>query len=293
MVTLWVIFGLIIAATAVSVLGASFSVLGLRDLFSGAAIAVMAMAGSLEFAKFVLAAYLHQRWKFLHLFFRSYLLLAIVILSVITSMGIFGFLSNAYQSASATLEAENIKLDALKGQQARNSAEIARMQKAIDEIPANRVTKKMAARAEAEPVINSLTKQTENLATQVDAANLKILEVKQKVGPLIYISKAFKLDLDEIVKYLILVLVSVFDPLAICLVIATSESLQARRLAKLQPQQAAPAPVQNPFPAPVAVPVQNEVQAPVQAIASEPGPLTSGDVIQMRFADDDKDRNAV
>ncbi len=198
------------------------------------------MAGALEFSKFVLAAYLHQRWSNLNWFLKSYLSIAIVILSIITSMGIFGFLSNAYQSASGVLEQETLKLETLRGQEARNTSEVARYTRLIDEIPANRVTKKMQARAEYEPQINSLTKQSEVIAKQIGDANLKILEVKQKVGPLIYISKAFKIDIDDVVKYLILILVSVFDPLAICLVIASSESIMSRRRGEVTEITAAP-----------------------------------------------------
>src|SRR5258706_15136638 len=110
MVALWCIIGLIVAAVSVSVLGASFSIFGLSQLFSGASLAIIAMATALEFAKFVLAAYLHQTWVRQNIIFKSYLSSAVVILSVITSMGIFGFLSNAYQSASSVLDSENIKL---------------------------------------------------------------------------------------------------------------------------------------------------------------------------------------
>lgn len=229
MVSVWMIIGLLIAAVSVSTLGAAFSVAGIGALFSGAFIAVCAMAISLEFAKFVLAAYLHQRWRLLNGFFKTYLTSAIVILSLITSMGIFGFLSSAYQSASNTLDAENIKLETLRAQQARNKSEIDRLNKAIDEIPATRVTRRLQARQEAEPAIQALIKSSEGLETQIGEANLKILAVKEKVGPLIYISRAFNMNIDDVVKYLILVFVTVFDPLAICLVIATSDSLETRR----------------------------------------------------------------
>jgi hypothetical protein len=236
MVAIWVLVGLIVSAISVSSLGAAFSIFGLRDLFAGASIAVAAMAGSLELAKFVLAAYLHQRWSHLNVLFKTYLSAAIVTLSLITSMGIFGFLSKAYQSASSVLEAETIKFETLKARQVHNDAEMARITKAIDEIPANRVTKKMQARAEAAPEINQLEQEARTIAQQLADANLHIVDVKQKVGPLIYVSRAFKMNIDDVVKYLILVLVCVFDPLAICLVIATSEAIETRKKALLAPK---------------------------------------------------------
>jgi hypothetical protein len=266
MVALWMIIGLMVATVSVSTLGAGFSVFGLSQLFSGAAIAVIAMAASLEFAKFVLAAYLHQTWPRQKLIFKSYLSSAVVILSFITSMGIFGFLSNAYQSASSVLDAATIKLGSLKGELARNEQEVARINKAIDEIPANRITKKMAARASNEPALKELKEKADAINTEVTASDLKIVEVKQKVGPLIYIARAFAMDIDQVVKYLILVLVLVFDPLAICLVIATSQALESRRRT-----------------ATVAASASATVSAPstVAAPASE----AAQQVVQMRFVE--------
>jgi hypothetical protein len=240
MVALWCVIGLAFSAVAVSTLGAGFSVFGLSQLFSGAAMAVVAMAAALEFAKFVLAAYLHQTWSRQNQVFKYYLSAAVVVLSVITSMGIFGFLSNAYQSASAVLETENIRLSSLNGDLARVQQEVARINKAIDEIPANRVTKKLAARAEAEEDFKKLNQKTETIQAAITEANLRIVDVKQKVGPLIYIARAFHIDIDQAVKYLILVLVLVFDPLAICLVIATSQALKWRANPMSAAAQASP-----------------------------------------------------
>jgi len=289
MVALWVIFGLIISAVSVSTLGAYFSVIGIAALFSGAVLAVGAMATSLEVAKFVLAAYLHQRWKHVNLIMKSYMLIAIVVLSGITSMGIFGFLSDAYQSASTLLEAENFKMEALKNKQTRATGEIARITKNIEEIPETRVTKRLKARAEAEPQIAALTKQSEQIDTQIAETNLKILEVKKRVGPLVYIAKVFNKDIDTIVKYFIIVFVFVFDPLAICLVVATSEALMARKQENLKPQAQAAVQAQV-----VAQPSTATYQNPFPDPSHQP-PAENEEIIQMRFVDeqDDSDKSVV
>jgi hypothetical protein len=232
MVQMWVLLGLITSAVSVSVLGAFFSIVGLGKLFSGAMIAVWLMAAALELSKFTLAAYLHQVWLRINFLLKFYMVSAIVILSIITSMGIFGFLSDAYQESSVVLEAEQIKLDALLTEKKRNEDEVARINKAIDEIPADRITRKMMARDEYAPILTDLSQQSAEIAKRLTDANLKILEVKDKVGPLIYISRAFKIDIDTIVKYLVMLFVFVFDPLAICLIIAVSNSLKERNLIK-------------------------------------------------------------
>jgi hypothetical protein len=288
------------------VLGAAFSVVGLGALFSGAMIAVWAMAGSLEFSKFVLAAYLHQRWSDLNLVFKSYLVFAVVVLSLITSMGIFGFLSDAYQSSSHEIEEVNIKIANLRSQQKLNDAEIVRLNKAIDEIPDSRVSKKIKARAEAEPRISALTKESEEVDRKIGVANLQLHEIKKKIGPLVYIARALNKDIDTVVTYLILVFVIVFDPLAICLVIATSEAMEARRRAKLNP----PKQEVTPTPVPIAAQTLAAEAAPVAELATSqeaipqpplqepavavhavhpPSFLNANDeIIEMKYVEDDK-----
>lgn len=293
MVAIWVIIGLVVSAVCVSALGAAFSVVGLGALFSGAMVAVWAMAGSLEFSKFVLAAYLHQRWKHLNLVFRSYLVFAVVVLSLITSMGIFGFLSDAYQSSSHAIEEVNIKIANLRSQQKLNEAEISRLNKAIDEIPDSRVSKKIRARAEAEPRISALTKESEEIDRKIGAANLQMHEIKKKIGPLVYIARAANKDIDTIVTYLILVFVSVFDPLAICLVIATSEAMEARRRWKLNPPKEVLQPVTPPqveeSTAPVATVLADAPTEPVVQAVHPPSFINANDeIIEMKYVDDDK-----
>lgn len=229
MVQMWVVIGLIVSAVAVSALGAAFSILGLGKLFAGAVISVSLMAGALELAKFTIAAYLHQAWNQVNILARVYMVSAIAILSIITSMGIFGFLSGAYQESSALLQVENIKIGSLKDEKNRIDQEIQRINRIVEEIPDSRITKKLKTRQEIEPMIQDLKKKQETVIDQITAADLVILDVTKKVGPLIYIGKLFGADVDNVVKYLILAFVFVFDPLAICLVLAVSHSMAHRK----------------------------------------------------------------
>ncbi len=288
MISLWIVIGLIISTLSVATLAAAFSVVGLGALFSGAMLAVFAMAGSLEFSKFVLAAYLHQRWNQLNKVFRGYLVFAIVILSLITSMGIFGFLSDAYQSASTSIETETVKLQSEKNKQNSINNELMRINKSIEEIPITRISKKLRARQEAEPLIRDLNDKFDDIEKTIAEMNLKVIEIKKKVGPLIYIARAFNADIDNVVKYLILIFVLVFDPLAICLVIATTQALDSRKHKSVKFETRETVPVQT-----AAVP---------RAMASEPAPMKATEqvatsalettepdqeeLIQMNYADD-------
>ena len=275
MTSLWITIGLVIASISVATLGAFFSITGLGALFSGAVLAVSLMAASLEFSKFVLAAFLHQQWKNLNLIYRTYLVFAVVVLSVITSIGIYGFLSDAYQSASTVLEAENIKLESVKTQQALITSEIQRLNRSVEEIPEKRISKRMKSRAEIEPTILELNKKYNEGERLLTSSNLKILDVKKKVGPLIYIARSLNMSIDVVVKYLILILVSVFDPLAICLVIASTQAIGSYRKRENETE-------------PAVTP-----KTPVSS-GSEPLPQVSDDVIvQMNFKDEHEDKKAV
>lgn len=232
-VQLWVVCGLAISAVGVSALGAWFSIEGLGKLFAGAVVSVWIMAGALEIAKFTIAAFLHQVWPRLNVLFKAYLLASVFTLSGITSLGIFGFLSDAYQESSTILESETIKLETLKAEQKRVEQDIERINKSIEEIPDSRISRKMKARAEAEPAILDLRKKQETLQAELTQASLKVLAVKGKVGPLIYIARVFQIDIDTVVKYLILAFVFVFDPLALCLVVAFSMALKIRKEGQL------------------------------------------------------------
>lgn len=289
----WVyIAALALSALSVSVLGAAFSVFGLMRLFAGAAIAVAMMASALEFSKIVAAAFLHRCWTELNLIYRTYLLLAVVVLSAITSMGIFGFLSDAYQSSSKDLAANEIKVEAIKSEQRRNSDEIARINRSIEEIPAARVTRKLKARTEAEPMIRELTQKTERLAEEIKQLDLATLDFKSKVGPLIYVARVFKADIDTVVKWLILVFVGVFDPLAICMVIATSEALKLRAEGRLSYPVSKPVPrAAEPKPQPVTQPKtqpKNQDEAREQTSAQpQKEPVYADEPVTMRYADED------
>jgi hypothetical protein len=217
-----------LAAFVISSIGATFSVTGLAKLFSGAALAVMFMAGSLEFAKVVSAAFLHRNWARLGIGLRIYLSVAVLILMAITSMGIFGYLSHAYQKSSVGLGAVNIRLQGLKTEDARVQAELDRLQKNLDEIPKNRITKKMEAEKEAEPEILKLKRTSLEVNVQMQQAMIEKQGYQTEIGPLVYVADAFGVPMDVVARWFIFMFVSVFDPLAICLVFATSWAIKTR-----------------------------------------------------------------
>lgn len=226
------------SAAIISITGACFSIAGLTKLFAGAPIAVGIMAAALEFAKMMAASFLHRNWQQLHFVMKVYMTLAVAVLMGITSMGIFGYLSYAYQHTAAELKNTNVRIDYLESQQRKVQAEMDRVQKSIDEIPATRITKKIEVQKELEPHIQTLQKQGIEVQMQLRNENLKKLGFQMELGPVVYVAEIMRADTDKVATYLILLFVFVFDPLAVSMVLATSFAARQRdeqRRAAAQP----------------------------------------------------------
>jgi len=221
-----------LAALLVAGSAAFYSVFGLSKLFSGAAIAVVIMAGSLEFAKLVTASFLYRYWDDINRFMKTYLIIGVVTLVVITSAGIFGFLSNAYQGATASFEKESTallykqdRLDQLTEDKKFLKEEL---EAAVDELPDNYRTAKRKLREEYQPKINQISEDMMNLKQEVGDLKIALVETGVDVGPAIYLARVFDTDVDSVVKYFIFMLIAVFDPLAVVLVISYNITLQVR-----------------------------------------------------------------
>jgi hypothetical protein len=246
------IFPFIIALSALSVSASAavYSVTGLSMLFAGASTAVMIMASSLEISKLVIASLLYQYWDKLNKVLRIYLTIAAVILILITSAGIYGYLSSAYQKTAdqtsivdsrvASLETkkklyentragilqEKQSLSELKGTLSKGSTTQFTDRKGNLVVRSNNASIKQ---------IESASKSDEKLSSKLDVVNdsifsieSKILEIKtsstadSELGPLKYLSALTGITIDRIINWYILVIIFVFDPLAIALVIAAN-----------------------------------------------------------------------
>jgi len=217
-----------IAAVAVSAIGAVFSIVGLTSLFAGATLSVGLMAGSLEFAKLVSAGFLYRYWGHINRVMRSYLSVAVIILSFITSMGIFGYLSNAYQKSSLENKSLQLEIEGLENKKLSLQQEIEKIEKFISDIPPSRISKKFLMYEESRTHIQKLVSETEGIQLEINALKQKSLNLQTEIGPIIYIAQALNQEVDTIAKILILIFVSVFDPLAICLVFALNLAIRIR-----------------------------------------------------------------
>ena len=246
------------SALSVSASAAFYSVSGLSKLFAGASLEVIIMAGSLEFAKLVTASLLYQYWDTINKTLRTYLSIATVILVLITSMGIYGFLSAAYQETYSKLTAvENQKgfiqqkIDFYQNDVDRYDEEIKRISSNISTLSNAKATsiqvrdttvsggfRQTISTTELRMAQNRINIEEENrklaqekrtiASDSLQKFQLQVLEldnnneVAGELGPLQYLSGLTGTPMDKIINWLLLIIIFVFDPLAISLVIAAN-----------------------------------------------------------------------
>ena len=208
---------------------AAFSVYGLAKLFSGAFLSVVIMAGSLELGKLVTASFLYRYWNMINWFQKVYMTIATIVLVFITSAGIFGYLSNAYQGATLEFEKQSTELltieeriDQLDEDKVFLKEEL---EQAISELPDNYITAKRKLREEYNPQITQLNQELLEYKTRRADLEIGLVSTGVDVGPAIYLARTFGTDIDTVVKFFIFILIFVFDPLAVMLVIAYNQAL--------------------------------------------------------------------
>ena len=221
-----------IAALLIAGSAGFFSVFGLSKLFAGAAFSVIIMAGSLEFGKLVAAAFLYRYWDKINLFQKTYLMTAVVTLVLITSAGIFGYLSNAYQGATVSFEKQSNKLLANEDrlEQLLEDKEFLKeeLEIQVNDLPENYITAKRKLREEYNPRIQSVNDEILRVKGEIGDLKVELVETGVDVGPAIYLARVFDTDVDTVVKFFIFILIFVFDPLAVMLVVAFNQALLLR-----------------------------------------------------------------
>jgi hypothetical protein len=224
---------------------AYFSVTGLGVLFSGAAVSVMVMAGALEFAKLVAATYLKQEWENIKGFNKWYLTSAVALLMLITSAGIFGYLSNAFQSQSLKLQQVDREVLVYSTKIDQNTAQITQLNTQLGQLSStqNTILDKGKVNSRLLRSIDQKDRQTaqinkkiEILQTENAKNNEKINEIKtsnldleKEVGGFRFIAEAFGMELKNVVKFFIFLIVIVFDPLAVALIIAFNGLIETKK----------------------------------------------------------------
>jgi hypothetical protein len=203
---------------------AFFSVFGLSKLFAGATMSVIIMASSLEFGKLVGASFLYRYWTTINNWLKIYMTVGVITLVGITSVGIFGFLSNAYQGATIDFEKQSTTLlykeDRLEQLEEDKSYLKEELELAISELPDNYITAKRNLREDYNPKVLEINDMILNVKQDISDLKVRLVETGVDVGPAIYLARAFGTDIDTVTKFFILILIFVFDPMAVSLILA-------------------------------------------------------------------------
>ena len=224
-------FSSLIGFSALLVAGSAafFSVFGLSKLFSGAALSVIGMAGSLEFTKLVADSFLYQYWYNMGRILKWYLTLGVAVLVLITSAGIFGYLSNAYQGATVVFEKQTTALLAYEDRLEQLEEDKVFLKEELDaqvaSLPENYITAKRKLREDFNPQIQKVNNDILDIKGKVADLKVELIETGVDVGPAIYLARTFDTDVDTVVKFFIFILIFVFDPMALAMVLAWNTAI--------------------------------------------------------------------
>lgn len=265
-------------ALMISSVSAYFSIVGLTAIFAAAKISIIIMGGVLEFGKVVTAVFVHKHWKTLNWKLKTYLGIAIVVLMMITSMGIFGFLSKANLDQALPSDQTQIQLNIInqkiqtdKDNITAANQELAQLDQAVNQLM-SRTTDAIGAQR-AINVRKSQTKERASITDTITKSNQDMLTLQQQAAPLleqqnklavevgpvkyiaqlIYGQNANQNQLEAAVRIVIMMLVAVFDPLAIVLMLAASSTINPKK----------PEPV-------ITEPVQEKIEPEEEPMNTEP-----------------------
>lgn len=248
-----------VTAIILAISSAFYSVFGLSKLFSGAVIAIIIVASILESSKIVLATYIHDYWDKSSKVLKAYMVFALLCLMIITSLGVYGFLTSAYQDTikdfklnqseiskiEMKIESFNNQLKLIRENETRTQAQLQNLQKikanqdvTLSNVYSSDKSKNTRLLEKSITSTNSLFEKSSSellniqnkASTILDSINIyetKKLELQttnqiSEIGPLLYISKALSVEMDTVVNLLVFLIMIVFDPLAVALVFAAN-----------------------------------------------------------------------
>lgn len=251
-------FLLVLSALSVSISAAYYSIFGLSKLFSGESTAVIIMASSLEFAKILITVILHNYWKVFSSWLKAYFVITVIILVIITSQGIYGFLTNAYQLTAVKdmkitkqVELVELKKNTFIEQKTEFTLEKNGIVSSIEKLRSNLgsnilqsvdkrtgqliTTTSNENRKAYDKQLDDAIKRRDKISDQINVLNDSITNaeisiiniqnsssVSSELGPLKYLSNLTGKSMDIIVNWFLILLIIVFDPLAIALIIGAS-----------------------------------------------------------------------
>lgn len=241
---------LILTALSIAGSAAFFTMYGLAMTFASGFWPVLIGGGAIEAGKLVMASYVYRYWHHIKWVFKPVYIILILIAMFFTSIGVFGYLSAAYQKDVLPLDEITSQLEALDQKAATfeklKEEQVLQRQRLMDDknrelaaLPDNYATKKKEVSLRYQPQLDKLNQEIDtynlklrSLIDEKQAIKVKTIQQESKTGPIVFIAQAFGWDTDNAVKWLIIIIVIIFDPMAVMLVLAANTAIVERQAHK-------------------------------------------------------------
>jgi flagellar basal body-associated protein FliL len=224
------------SALSIASVAAFFSIYGLANIYTATFWSVVIMGATLEVGKLVAASFLQRYWTTASKALKAYLVVAVIGLMIITSAGIFGYLSNAYQQDSVGLKDVQAKVELLKDEETKLSIREQQIDADVNRVGENYVRARIKLMDSYKDEKKWISERRRAIRQEMQTLSTQQLQVEAHTGPIIYIARAFDQDVDTAIKWMTLLIIFVFDPLAIALTLAGNHALMIRDRAPTAPQ---------------------------------------------------------
>lgn len=270
----YMIFSLLTFASAflIEALGTWISIIGLSSLFSADPI-IIALAAALDVGKVVTVSFLYKRWSTAPRMLMMYMILATAVLMVITSAGAFGYLSAAFQGAIKDTKQQQILVTASVEEKAKLEARKREIDVQIANLPAHIVSGRQKLIAAFKSEADRINVRLRQLDAELPKMRAQQITINTHAGPIVYVAQAFDVSVEQAIKYVILVIIFVFDPLAIALLVAGNflwETRETRVREQRLPAEAFVPPYQ---------PVPQESRVDLAEATPDPAPAETADPV--------------
>jgi hypothetical protein len=209
-------------------IGTYVSVVGLSSIFQ-ADIVIIILAVALDIGKVVSVSFLYKYFRKVNLLMKTYMTIAVIVLMGITSAGAFGYLSNSFQKAIAGTNESGVMITALSEEQGRLQKRKVEIDAQIAKLPDNMVRGRTTLIKQFGPEVQRINSRLVEIDKELPKLKVETLRKKVEVGPIIYIAQAFNTTPEEAVKWVIFIIIFVFDPLAISLLLAGNFLIEKRQ----------------------------------------------------------------
>lgn len=209
---------LLLAAFLIEGIGTYVSVQGLAALFSSN-IVIIILAVSLDLAKIVAVSFLYRHWRDINMFMKCYMTTACAVLMLITSAGAFGFLSAEFQKAITSTNSQGVVIKSMQDEQTRLQKRKEEIDRQIAQLPDTNTRGRVALIKQFGPEVTRINDRLAEIDSELPKLQVETIKKNVEVGPIIYIAEAFSTTPEQAVKWVILTIIFVFDPLAVALLI--------------------------------------------------------------------------